>query len=60
MHFLFSDLVKLDAIDFEVDNLNNLGSSSSVDILNKLLRREKDQGIKPDHDIDVFMKVQHR
>lgn len=33
------------------------GVGSRYDVLTELLRREKDQGIKPDPDIDVFMKA---
>eukprot|EP00253_Pinus_taeda_P036218 PITA_36218 len=33
------------------------GVGSRYDVLTELLRREKDQGIKPDRDIDVFMKA---
>lgn len=32
----------------------------SADVLTELARREKDQSIKPDPDIDFFMKVEKR
>lgn len=33
------------------------GFSSMIDVLTELSRREKEEGIKPDPDIDIFMKV---
>jgi len=36
---------------------NHLSSSQSAEMLAELSRREKEASIKPDPDIDVFMKV---